>query len=415
LKFGAMGAGLIPQGICMFGSSFLAAACRFHKGIHENGYPLDNNRRRRNGAFLRWRLPGSYAGGDQLVHERTVYRPGGRVYPRLLELSHLDSEITGLCRRLKEISIMERTWPVFLLLLVMAAPAAVQAQLTFVTNADNTITITGYTGPPWAVTIPTNINGLRVVSIGDSAFEGLTNLTSVTMPGNVTSIGDYAFELCVDLTNVTIADGVTNIGWVAFGACYGLTSVTIPGSVISIGKDAFQYCDGLTNVTMVNGVTSIEYQAFEYCSDLTRVTIPGSVTNIGNDAFGFCSNLASVYFQGNAPTANWTVFFDDINATAYYLPGTSGWGDFSTNTEIPAVLWNPLIQAGDSSFGVRSNQFGFDITGTTNIPIVVEASANLASPVWIPLQTLALTNGLFHFSDPQWTNYPARFYRISSP
>ena len=64
---------------------------------------------------------------------------------------------------------------------------------------------------------------------------------------------------------------------------------------------------------------------------------------------------------------------------------------------------------------MRSNQFGFDITGTSNIPIVVEASANLAGPVWTPLQSLTLTNGLFHFSDPQWTNYPVRFYRISSP
>jgi hypothetical protein len=103
----------------------------------------------------------------------------------------------------------------------------------------------------------------------------------------------------------------------------------------------------------------------------------------------------------------------DTNATVYYLPGTSGWS--STFADRPAVLWNPLIQAGDASFGVRSNQFGFNITGTTNIPIRVEASANLASPVWIPLQTLTLTNGLFYFSDPQWTNYPGRYYRISAP
>jgi hypothetical protein len=31
------------------------------------------------------------------------------------------------------------------------------------------------------------------------------------------------------------------------------------------------------------------------------------------------------------------------------------------------------------------------ITGTTNIPIVVEDRTNLANPVWIPLQTLTLT------------------------
>ena len=55
------------------------------------------------------------------------------------------------------------------------------------------------------------------------------------------------------------------------------------------------------------------------------------------------------------------------------------------------------------------------ITGTTNIPIVVEACTNLASPVWTPLTNVNLTNGLFYFSDAQWTNYPGRYYRISSP
>jgi hypothetical protein len=40
---------------------------------------------------------------------------------------------------------------------------------------------------------------------------------------------------------------------------------------------------------------------------------------------------------------------------------------------------------------------------------------NLANPTWYPLQTNTLTGGSFYFSDPQWTNYPGRFYRIRSP
>jgi hypothetical protein len=107
--------------------------------------------------------------------------------------------------------------------------------------------------------------------------------------------------------------------------------------------------------------------------------------------------------------------FQGDNMTVYYLPGTTGWIAFSTDTGLTPVLWNPLIQTGDGSFGVRSNQFGFNITGTTNIPIVVEACTNLANPVWTPLQTVTLTNGSFYFSDPQWTNYPSRYFRISSP
>ena len=66
--------------------------------------------------------------------------------------------------------------------------------------------------------------------------------------------------------------------------------------------------------------------------------------------------------------------------TVYYLPGTTGWSNSFDG--VPAVLWNPLIQTADGSFGVRTNQFGFNITGTPNIPIVVQAADNLANPVW---------------------------------
>jgi hypothetical protein len=79
------------------------------------------------------------------------------------------------------------------------------------------------------------------------------------------------------------------------------------------------------------------------------------------------------------------------------------------------VLWNPSIQTANASFGVQTNRFDFTITGTTNIPIVVEACTNLATASWTPLQTCTLTNGLIYFSDPQWTNHPSRFYRLRSP
>ena len=79
------------------------------------------------------------------------------------------------------------------------------------------------------------------------------------------------------------------------------------------------------------------------------------------------------------------------------------------------VLWNPQVQTSDASFGVRTNQFGFTITGTSNLVIVVEACTNLANPIWSPVATNTLTGGSSYFSDPQWTNYPARFYRLRSP
>ena len=127
-----------------------------------------------------------------------------------------------------------------------------------------------------------------------------------------------------------------------------------------------------------------------------------------------------MFFYGNAPTNNvdLTVFIGDTNATVYYLPGTTNWG--STLDGRPTVLWNPQAQTGDGSFGVQTNQFGFNITGSSNLVIVVEAATNLANPVWSPVSTNTLntfvgTNGTSYFSDPQWTNYPTRYYRLRSP
>ncbi len=100
----------------------------------------------------------------------------------------------------------------------------------------------------------------------------------------------------------------------------------------------------------------------------------------------------------------------ETNAMGYYLFGKTGWG--SIYSGLPTVLWNPQVQRGDGSFGVLAGQFGFKIAGTTNIPIVVEACTNLNGGAWVQLQSVTLTNGSFYFADPQWTNYPGRFYRI---
>ena len=94
----------------------------------------------------------------------------------------------------------------------------------------------------------------------------------------------------------------------------------------------------------------------------------------------------------------------------FYLPGTMGWGtEFAGR---PAVLWDPVVATGDARFGVRTNRFGFTITATSDLTTMVEAATNLANPAWIALATNTLTDGMSYFNDPEWTNHPARFYRL---
>jgi hypothetical protein len=232
------------------------------------------------------------------------------------------------------------------------------------TTDNGTIAVNQYTGSGGAVIIPSTVNGLPV-----------------------TRIGDYTFYQCTSLTSVTIPDSVTSIGTNAFYNCTGLTNVIIPNSVINIANNAFVHC-----------------------SSLTSVTIPNNVASIGNFAFNNCTSLTGVYFTGNAPSLGSSVFTGDTSAIVYYLPGTTGWGATFGGLR----TWNPQAQ-NDASFGVQTNQFGFNIAGNTNLIVVVEACTDLANSTWSPVATNTLTGGSSYFSDPQWTNYPGRFYRFRSP
>ena len=140
-------------------------------------------------------------------------------------------------------------------------------------------------------------------------------------------------------------------------------------------------------------------------------------------AFSLCTSLTGVYFLGNSPYFGWPVFGGADNATIYYLPGTTGWGtDFSGR---PTAFWHlphPMVLTRHPDFGVRTNGFGFKISWATNADVVVEACTDLANPTWSPVGTNTITvgvdpttDGWSYFSDPQWKNHPARFYRLRSP
>ncbi len=108
--------------------------------------------------------------------------------------------------------------------------------------------------------------------------------------------------------------------------------------------------------------------------------------------------------------------FAGDSATVYYLPGTTGWGPtYGGLSTAPWPLPNPVILNAGLSPGVQPAGFGFTISWATNLPVVVEACANPAQAGWSAISTNTLSNGTNYFSDPQWANHPARFYRVRSP
>ena len=118
----------------------------------------------------------------------------------------------------------------------------------------------------------------------------------------------------------------------------------------------------------------------------------------------------------SANIRNPTFVPDVADLYVFRLEATDAAGAISIRTlDFTAVQPPPTILLNDGSFGIRSNRFGFNISWASGMTVVVEASTNLNNPTWTSISTNILTGGSSYFSDPQWTNYPARFYRIRTP
>ena len=167
-----------------------------------------------------------------------------------------------------------------------------------------------------------------VTSIGESAFSGCSELTSVSIPNSVTTIGNYAFNGCTAIKEVTIEDGdeTLSMGYnydsysnrkglfydCPFEKLYLGRNLTYNTSS-SYGYSPFYGKTSLTQLTIGNSVTSIGSWAFSRCSGLTSVTIPNSVTTIGNYAFNGCTAIKEITIEDGDETLSMGYNYDSYS------------------------------------------------------------------------------------------------------
>ena len=192
-----------------------------------------------------------------------------------------------------------------------------EQEYIFEETASGALILTGL-GPAYQgneLEVPSQNSQKAVVGISDNAFLNNQTITTVIIPKSVTSIGEYAFAGCENLTSVTVEDNaeLTEISYAAFQSCSNLQTVDFGANskLETIGAHAF--CEN---------------------SSLTEIVIPASVTNISELAFNGCDNLTSVtfsnsngWFVANSSTAtsgtNLTASdLTNVATTATYLKST---------------------------------------------------------------------------------------------
>ncbi len=144
-----------------------------------------------------------------------------------------------------------------------------------------------------------NLRGVRFYenlrSIGRYAFYN-TGLTEVELSDTrVSSIGDFAFYNCVDLRTLTFpARSLKEIGRYSFFRCNSLTEVDLPDTLETLGERAFAECASLSRLSIGEGLSEIGGHAFRGCAALEGISLPDSVKTVGEYAFMGCTSARHI-------------------------------------------------------------------------------------------------------------------------
>lgn len=214
------------------------------------------------------------------------------------------------------------------------------------------------------------------ISIGSTAFEGFSGLTSISFPESLVSIGSYAFYDCSGLTDITFPDNLTSIGESAFYNCTGLTTIKFPDSLTSIGNKAFYECKNLNSISLPDGLKDIRAYTFYGCTNLASISLPKNLNSIGDFAFEFLPHLTKITFP------------DGLTSI--------GRGTFAECTALSSIdLPNSLTNVGKAAFtGCNSITSVVFPDGMTSIPSSFSGCTGLTNIV-LPANCKALDEGAF--------------------
>lgn len=265
-----------------------------------------------------------------------------------------------------------------------------------------------------------------VTSVGNGAFNRLTNLALATFPETLKKIGSYAFANCTSLCGAVLPEGLETIGGHAFQKSQ-LATVQIPSTLTKIFADAFRDCNNLcdvhvsdmakwcnidfdnansnplcnggtlymnnevvTNVHITEPVSAVSDYAFCNYKELTRIQFDSGVASIGKYAFQNCTGLTCVTLAAETTTIDPYAFVGCENLeTVENLSGLETIGEyaFQNCAKLSAVQLPDTVQ----EIGYQS----FSGTALTEVTIAGSAKIGLNAFEACPeLRTVTIKSGV---------------------
>lgn len=196
----------------------------------------------------------------------------------------------------------------------------------------------------------------KITAIGDYAFEGVSNMKSITIHDGVTGIGNYAFYGCGEVDSVIIGESVKTVGESVFAYCrvenmvikadfesvvggglgcaveyleatnnsYGYVAQSALVEVVINGEGAlvggFNRANDLKKVTIGEGITKLSNEAFSSCEALTDIVLPSTIDEIETFAFVGCTLIENINF----PASLRIIGGGAMDSTAWYKAQPDG-------------------------------------------------------------------------------------------
>lgn len=163
---------------------------------------------------------------------------------------------------------------------------------------DGTCIIDKYLGTAETITIPSVINGYKVIRLGNEAFAGNTKVKKVILPDTITEMYGSVFKDCSNLETINTPDSLKKIMSFCFENCYKLKSFDL-NNVESLGINAFRNCKSLEEIYVPGTIEVVPGLAFGGCTNLKTLTFADGVKEIGNMAAFDTPSLEKVTISGS--------------------------------------------------------------------------------------------------------------------